>query len=151
MPGGGFVSTNLSGVDDLMRLLRQVETVPARTMTTAVKKAANIAKAEAKSLAPTKTGDLKRSIGIYAEKLRVGKKVYQLAFNKNYNEKFVKVSADGKRSYYPASQEYGFKTRSGGKVQGKFFLKKASKDKIRQLEQMIVDELANSLRSLGGG
>lgn len=167
------MSSNLTGVDDLMKLLQRVEKTPAKVMTGAVKKAANIAKAEAKALAPKgKTGNLRRAIGIFAEKRRVGKKVYQLAFNRNYSDIFARYKRGsysnlyssrkghkstrvnkfvGKRYYYPASQEYGFKLRNGGRKPGKFFMRKSSKENRFQLEQMIVDELANSLRSLVGG
>lgn len=151
------MSQYLSGVEEFKRLLQQVEKVPAKTMTYAVKKAANVAKADAKSMAPPTgagkktTGNLRRAIGIWAEKRRTGKKIYQLAFSKNYNDKLVKYTKTGKRYYYPASQEYGFKKRgSGEKIEGKYFIRRASKDKKQELEQMIVDELANSLKSLGG-
>lgn len=139
-----------TGIEEFKKLLEKVEKMPAKVMTNAVKKAATIAKTQAKSLAPVgETGNLRRSIGIWAEKRRTGKKVYQLAFSKAYNDKFVKES-NGKRSYYPAYQEYGFKKRNGGKIVGKFFIRKSSKDRKTELEQMILTELANSLKNLGG-
>ena len=60
-----MAQSSITGIDDLMRLLEQVERTPARVLTGAVKKAANIAKAEAKALAPKSsksTGNLRKSI-----------------------------------------------------------------------------------------
>jgi len=140
---------NLTGVEEFKAILEKVEKIPAKTMTASVKKVALIARNEARANAPKDSGDLRRSIGIWAEKRKVGKKIYQLAFSKNYNDKFVKKTAEGKRYYYPASQEYGFKKRgSGDKVAGNYFIRKASSDKKNHLIQLIINELSDQLRNI---
>lgn len=138
----------IKGAREFQQLLQKVEKVPAKAMTRVVKGAANVAKAKAKAEATVETGTMRKSIGIYAERRRVGKKVYQLAFSKKMNDKLVKISLNGKRSYYPASQEYGFKLRGGGRKPGKFFMKNAISNR-RELLEMIVDGLAKSLREAG--
>ena len=81
--------------------------------------------------APRKSGDLISGIipspweenSIYP-----GKIVRQVFFDAGMNDTFVKMTKDGKRYYYPASQEYGFRiaNRAGNKVKkvpGKFFVR----------------------------
>lgn len=88
--------------------------------------------ATARSLAPVRSGDLRR--GIVAspweensvKPYKIGRQVYM---DHRMNDTFVKTRKDGKRYYYPASQEYGFRVhqRSGTrKVDGKYFMRDAA-------------------------
>lgn len=49
------------------------------------------------------------------------KTVYEVYWDEKMNGTFVKVAKSGKRYYYPASQEYGFRTKRG-LVPGKYFM-----------------------------
>lgn len=56
-----------------------------------------------------------------------GKIVRQVYFDANMNDTFVKIAKSGKRYYYPASQEYGFRIANragtqGKRVPGKYFM-----------------------------
>lgn len=81
--------------------------------------------------APRKSGDLISGIipSPWEENSKYpGKIVRQVFFNAGMNDTFVKMTKDGKRYYYPASQEYGFRiaNRAGNKVKkvpGKFFMR----------------------------
>ena len=77
-----------------------------------------------------------------------GKKVYDLWPDPSYNDVFVKTSKAGKRAYYPASIEYGFKTKSGGYVAGFKFLHDSLTDNKSQIENTIVSTLADEIDKL---
>jgi hypothetical protein len=55
------------------------------------------------------------------------------------NDQFVKMSKDGKRSYYPASQEYGFLTVDGGYVPGYRYLRRAITDNETEIEKKVIE------------
>lgn len=86
--------------------------------------------------APKKSGDLRSGIvpSPWEERTAVpGKVVREVYFDAAMNDTFVKVAKSGKRYYYPASQEYGFriakqatipgKTPSRDRVPGKYFMR----------------------------
>lgn len=65
-----------------------------------------------RSKAPSLSGDLRSGIipSPWVEMTATpGKIVCQVYFDDGMNDTFVKYSKSGKRYYYPASQEYGFK------------------------------------------
>jgi hypothetical protein len=152
----------MEGVRELVRMLERGEKAPAKVLTSAAKTGAkkmlNAVKTNAKT--PELTGDLKKSLGYWAEKRKSGKRVYWVTFNRKYNDKFSKYKKGsytnlttkklvGKRYYYPASQEYGFKLRNGGKKEGLYFLRDSLKNNRGLIEVSIVKEIVNSLRALG--
>ena len=145
-----MAQSNITGVEELQRMITQLGRAPAKAITSAAKKGANIVRNAAKNAAPKKTGALIRGIKIFSEKRKVGKKVYWVTFDRKYNNVFGKISRSGKRSYYPSSQEYGWKQNGGRKIEGKFFMLKAIRLNRQRAEQKMVDELANSLREMGG-
>jgi hypothetical protein len=144
-----MAENHVIGIQEVQRRIDQLGRVPAKALTTSVKKGALIARQYARENAPTKTGTLKRGIRIIAEKRKTGKKVYQIVFDRKYNDKFQKFTVSGKQYYYPASQEFGFKKKNGGTHPGKHFMKDSLHSQKRLIEQTILDELAGSLRPLG--
>ena len=79
-----------------------------------------------RSAAPSKTGALRRGIvaSPAAEATAVpGKIVYDIYMDEGMNDTFVKYSRAGKRYYYPASQEYGFKLKNGGYRPGLYYMR----------------------------
>lgn len=99
----------------------------------AARNAAAYVLALARRNAPKKSGALRRGIVLspFAEHTnRQGKAVYIIDFDEKMNDTFVKYSKAGKRYYYPASQEYGFRasTRVGwNPIPGKYFMYAASR------------------------
>lgn len=93
--------------------------------------------------APRKTGDLISGIipSPWEENSKYpGKIVRQVYFDADMNDTFVKVTKSGKRYYYPASQEYGFRiaNRSGARVKrvpGKFFMQDTFIDYVPAFNQ----------------
>ena len=104
----------------------------------------------ARDAAPIDTGALKKGIILKGEKNKPPlKKVFQVTMDKKKNDIFVKgldADGEGKRAYYPASQEYGFLKKNGGKVPGKHFLKKAAEQQEAQLPDAITDELVGQIQ-----
>jgi len=115
----------------LDKMYSKMEISIPKELTKAVKKGIKPIYDEAKANAPEgKTGNLKDAMITKREKSKKrGKVVYQITFDSAYNDVLAKESKDGKRSYYPASQEYGWITRSGRKVPGKFYMRNAA-DKL---------------------
>lgn len=89
--------------------------------------------AEARRLAPKKTGALKQGI-IKMPRLEhtkfPAKAVGEIVIDRGMNDSFVKMTLAGKRYYYPSSQEYGFRsmTKNGSekRVPGKHYMYAAS-------------------------
>ena len=100
---------------------------------------AGILAALIRSNGPKKSGDLRSGIvpSPWEEKTAYpGKVVREVYFDYRMNDIFVKYSKSGKRYYYPASQEYGFRiarqsTAPGARpkrdrVPGKYFMRDTS-------------------------
>lgn len=99
------------------------------------------------------TGNLRRGIVVSMhpeQSSRVGKYVFQVFMDPGMNAVFAKytksdVGGNSKRYYYPASQEYGFVTKKGGYVPGKYFMKIAalevSPDIIPVVQKIVNDVL----------
>lgn len=112
------------GMKNLMKTMGKLEQIPTKQITKSARKGANVILKKARDNAPVKTKMLKKGIYLKGERSRKrGKKVFQITFRSK--PEFVKITADGKRYFYPASQEFGFKTRNGGKVDAKYFLQDA--------------------------
>ena len=139
----------VEGMKELENTIRKLGKIPQSCVTKAARKGANIPFKTAKQKAPEDTGLLKKGLMLKGEKSRFkAKKVYQVTFNPAYNDFFAKVSKEGKRAYYPASQEYGFKTVNGRYIPGFHYLKESIDDNARSIEKTIVDVLAKELDKL---
>lgn len=134
------------GMKELLAQIDRLGKVPQVAVNKAAQKGATIARKAAKANAPRLTGALKRGIILKKErKTKPGKTVYDVMMNPAMNDIFVKVSKSGKRSYYPASQEYGFFTRDGGYVQGKRYLSNALSGNSDQIEKTVVQVLSDEI------
>jgi len=153
------------GIEDFQRLLERVGRIPPAALTYATKAGAKMVLAQAKLDAPVKSGKLRKGLKLRAEKRKTGKKVYQIIFNEKMNDIFVKVgrprsgrfisqaARPGERYYYPASQEYGFKTKNGGYVRGKYFIKNAVRRLRTSVQEAMLEKLMSTMSNLvnGGG
>lgn len=121
-----------------------------KQLTPAVRKAVKPILQAARDNAPVDTGALKKGIVLKGERNRGLKKVFQVTFDRKKNDIFVKglnEDGSGKRAYYPASQEYGFRKRNGaGKVPGKHFLRKAAEQQEDKVPDAIVDNLMSEIQ-----
>ncbi len=135
----------IEGLDELENMVKNLEKLPQKCVTQAAKAGAKIALAAAKAKAPKDTGALRKGIIIKGEKVKVKcKKVYDVMMDPAMNDVFVKES-NGKRYYYPASQEFGFITRDGKKTQGHHFLRDSLVDNKAVIESKVVEELSRQI------
>jgi len=143
------VKYEIEGMKELEKTIRKLGKLPQKCVTKAAKKGAQIALKAAKQNAPFLTGALEEGIILKGEKTRKkGKKVYQVTMNPAMNDVFVKTTKDGKRYYYPASQEYGFITKNGGYVPGFHYLRDSLVDNKERIEKTVVDVLAKEIDKL---
>ena len=132
--------SDIIGMKELERSIKKMGRVPQTIATKAARAGANIALKAARKNAPVDSGNLKRGIVLKGERrVKIGKKMYDITMDPGKNDVFVKTSADGKRSYYPASQEYGFMTADGGYVPGYQYLRKSITENSREIENKIVE------------
>lgn len=132
--------TDIIGMKELERSFRELGKVPQTVATQSARAGARIALRAAKENAPEDTGALKQGIILKGERTRTrGKKVYDVMMDPAKNDIFVKMTKDGKRYYYPASQEYGFLTVDGGYVPGYRFLRRAVDDNEEAIQKRILE------------
>lgn len=132
--------SEIVGMAELLRDLGRLERAPQAVASKSARAGASIALRAARRNAPADTGELKRGLKLKGERrTKPGKKVYDVMVDPAKNALFVKVSKAGKRSYYPASQEYGFITASGQYIPGFNYLKNAITDNSRQIGEKTVE------------
>lgn len=140
---------SVEGLNKLMKDIKTLEKMPQKQITKGVRKGANVILHEARARASErrKSGKMSKKLTIKAERSkRKGKKVFQVTYQKV--EKFpeaVKITKDGKRYYYPSSQNFGFKTRDGEKVDGLHFLEGAMQAKSGQAARVMIDEIGKEI------
>lgn len=79
--------------------------------------------------APQRTGELRKGLiqSPQAERSATpGKVVYDIYPDPAKNNVFAKYARSGKRYYYPASMEYGFRLVNGGYYPGKYYMRDSS-------------------------
>lgn len=131
----------IDGMRELERAIQRLGRVPQTVATKGARAGATIALRSAKANAPVDEGNLKKGIILKRERrTKPGKTVYDVMMDPAMNDVFVKISAEGERSYYPSSQEYGWITESGRYVPGYRYLRKSVEDNAGQIEKKIVDE-----------
>lgn len=128
------------GMKELERAFKKLGKVPQTVATKAARAGGSIALKSARNNAPEDTGELKRGIVLKRERTRIkGKAVYDVMMDPAKNPVFVKESKDGKRAYYPASQEYGFLTVDGGYVPGYRYLRRSIDDNKTSIEKKVLE------------
>nr|WP_025853026.1 HK97 gp10 family phage protein [Paenibacillus ehimensis] len=142
------------GLKELQRDIKLLGRVPQSAATKGARAGGKIILGAAKGNAPVDTGDLKSGLIMKKErKTAPGKAVYDVMPDPAKNDIFVKMSKDGKRAYYPASQEYGFLTVDGRYVPGYRYLRHALDHNKTIIEETILStagrEVDKVLRSKG--
>jgi hypothetical protein len=134
------MDTQVTGFDELKQLIDQLGKVPQKVATKAASAGARIDLSATKADAPVYDGWLKASLKMVGERAsKPGKKVYEITFDRAYNSKLVKTSKAGKRSYYPVSQEFGWKYKNGGYHVGLQYMKNTAEENKSKVEQKIID------------
>jgi len=138
------MSMQIEGMRELEASIRRLGNLPQRDVTNAARAGAKIALQDTRKNAPMKTGALRKGIILKGEKSRFrGKKVYQVTFDPAMNEVFQKRYGTGnKYAYYPASQEYGFKTKGNGYKEGKHFMRDSIVNNYEKISRKIVEILS---------
>jgi len=130
----------IEGMKELERTFQRLGKVPQTVATKAARSGATILLKATRLKAPMDEGNLRKGLVIKRERRIVaGKTVYQVTFDRAMNDVFVGVSKDGKRSYYPASQEYGYLTANGGYMPGDRFMRNAATDNAGSIERKMVE------------
>lgn len=149
-------NVHVIGLDKLIKDINKLEKMPSREISKGTRRGANVILKEARARASVrkKTGKMSKKLTLKSERSRKrGKKVFQVTYQKE--DKFpeaVKITKDGKRYYYPASQNFGFSTKEGVTVQGLHFLEGAMKSKSTIAANVMIDEIGKEIeKTLQGG
>ncbi len=152
--GANSLNIRVEGLEELQRQFNRIGKMPKKYLTKSAKAGMADPERQAKADAPKgKTGNLKKSIKKKMETPnKRNKAVYRLRYNPTMTPLFLKPSSGaygGKPpvAYYPASVEYGFKTKSG-KVAGQFNMAKAIQQHQESSLKKIVDSLNQSIDDL---
>lgn len=148
--------SEIDGLNELLDLMKQLEKAPQSIATKSARNGANIALRAARALAPIDTGELRKGIKLVPERSQYkGKKAYQITFDRDYSDIFVKkvenpvhLKSDNNRAYYPSSQEFGFTTRNGGYFPGLHFIKNALDNNYQAVQQKIVETAMKEIQKL---
>lgn len=133
----------VQGLNKLMKDISKLERIPQKQITKGARKGANVILKQARAKAPKLTGTMRKGIYLKAEKSKRGKKVFQITFRSK--PEFVKVTKDGTRYFYPASQEFGFRTRDGGRVEGKHFMLGAMEENKNEAAETMVQVIGEEI------
>jgi HK97 gp10 family phage protein len=130
---------DIVGLQRLIRDMQRIGQVPQKVANKAARAGAAIGRKAAKTNAPIDEGDLKKGVIMKAErKVKPGKKVYGIMIDPKKNDIFVKLSKTNKRSYYPASQEYGW-TTNGHYTPGYRYLRHAIEENVDSIEKTVIE------------
>lgn len=146
---------DVSDLERLERTIKKVGELPQKHVTAAARKGSTVVKRGVLGKVPVDTGAIKRGIKVTGERKRTrNKKVYQLVFDRKYNSIFQKPVANPSRgrrkiAYYPASQEYGFFTRSKGGglsyVPGYHFMREGAEQTSVEAKRVIVKTVTDKM------
>ena len=139
------MSNSIIGIAEVRRLFEEVGKAPAKVLTSATRKGANIALRYAKAHCPEgvewtsgryahEPGTLKKSLRIKAEKRKKGKKVYTVG--------------PGPEGWYAHFADYGFTTRNGRFIPGNRFLRDSVDKNRGTIHSTILREMAKELEKL---
>lgn len=148
------INVSVEGLEELQAQFGRIGRIPKKYLTKAARAGMDAVLRDAKASAPTgKTGILKKSIKKKMETPnKRNKGVYRLVYDAKFTDDFLKPSSGiygGKPpvAYYPASVEYGFKTKTG-KVAGQFNMMKAVQRHETEAIHKVIESLNESINEL---
>ena len=135
--------------DEIAAAVIRLGSMPASVVNYPAKKVAQTTARLAVVTAPYRTGALAGGIVVSSkEKTRVkGKAVYDVWMDPAKSDIFTKY-AGGKRYYYPASMEYGFRLQKGGRWPGLYYMKRAGEAAHDAHTQYTIDYVWRRLEKL---
>ena len=101
--------------------------------------------------APVRSGDLRSGIIQLPGKEKTsvfGKVVNDIVIDAGMNDIFAKHTKSGKRYYYPASQEYGFRISRGRRVPGLYYMRNTAAAYYATHEENVVQGVMDMLEEL---
>lgn len=101
--------------------------------------------------APARSGDLRQGIIRSPNKERSAnpdKVVYDVYMDEKMNDTFVKMSKAGKRYYYPASLEYGFRIGRVKRKPGLYYMRTTAEDYTAAHAQRVSEGVDTILEDL---
>lgn len=104
-----------------------------------------------RSNAPYRTGTLQSGLMVAPgiEKTSTpGKVVNDIVFDRAMNGSFVKMSKSGKRYYYPASQEYGFRIGRTRRKPGLYYMRDTAAAYYTEHENAMIENVLEILEDL---
>lgn len=144
--GLGEISLEIPQLD-----LSDVAHVSEAVMHPLVKLSADTLAARIQAAAPNRTNTLARGIIVSqaaehsSDPAKIVRDIY---FDASMNDRFVKTTKNGKRYYYPASQEYGFRKVNGGRVPGKYYIRDTAVEYAAEHRNRVADGVDNVLEEL---
>lgn len=152
--GGSInVSMSVEGVAELTRQFNKLGNLKQASITKAAKRGANVSLKWSRKIATKKTGAMKKSMMLKGEKKARGKKkkVYRIIFNPSYTDIFKKdiknpgeFGGEYPKSYYPFSQNFGWKTKYGFH-KGQHFIEKGLGEHQPEIQEKIVTVLVKEI------
>lgn len=136
------MAVTVTGVDEVIRLMQQVDRVSQTVVTKSAKAGAKIVLDDVKAHVPVDTRLMKKSLKMKAERRKQGKKVYDIKF---VGDGLAKIGKNGNRSFYPMSQEYGWVKADGTKEPGKRFLRNGIDNNRDVVKQTVINGLIDGL------
>ena len=154
---------NILGVDELIADLTKTNQEQQKQLNPIIKVAVHPILQLTRNSAPILHGFLRKGIILKNEKAPyIGKRVIDVTFDEKMNDIFqnkhklginnskYRIKKNGSNnlgtdtmSYYPASMEYGFRTRNGGFVPGFHFMKKSIEANYIEASEYIGTSLLN--------
>ncbi len=149
----------IKGLHELQSQFEQLGKMPKKYLTKAARAGIadplrDVKASVPKGVGTVTSGTLKKSIKKKMETPnKRNKGVYRITYDAKYTPVFLKPSsgAYGGRppnAYYPASVEYGFKTKSGGKKEGQYNIMKALERHEKASIEKVIDSLRQSIDEL---
>jgi hypothetical protein len=158
----------LDGYEDVMAWMDAMQKIPRKLLVPSVRAGARIAHNAARLGAPVKTGLLRSSIKMTQEKRKADKVVYDISiieskinvkkgrmlvkYTKGSSSDVATKETTGNRSFYPASQEWGWTTASGKRVEPlkKRYMRNAIDHNRPAIANNIMKMMSDGLNQLGG-
>lgn len=143
------VNFKITGMKELQKSLKALGEVPQKHVTASAKKGMSVVLQQAKSKAPVDTGMLRKGMKLVGERTKTkGKKVYQVDFDRAFNDIFQKRNKAGQIiAYYPVSQEYGYFTKNGRYIPGYRFTRGSLENNAPRVQQVIIGTMKQKIDS----
>ena len=144
--GTGRITVAVPG-DKIRALSRASET----QLDSVVRGSASVLAARIRANAPKKTGALRTGIinpSKPEKSVNPGKIVYDVIMDPEMNDTFVKITKAGKRYYYPASQEYGFRIGRAKRKPGLYYMRNTAVEFYQQHVQAVSEAVDTILEDL---